>query len=88
MMAAIQGYESVARTLLRAGADADIRVKDGLTAADSAVKYCSMRTSPPASLQCAQRQTDYSLSAQCTAILGYDPRERGSGRNALTARRG
>jgi len=39
MMASIQGHLNLAITLLRAGADPRIRVKDGLTARELALKY-------------------------------------------------
>ena len=76
MMAAIQGNENVTRLLLRAGADADIRVRGGHTAAEFAAKY--RHAALARLLQCAQRQAAYSLSGECRALLGYDPRRQGS----------
>ena len=81
MMAAIQGHEHIVRTLLRAGADADVRVYGGHTAAEFAAKYNHAALSQL--LQCAQRQ--YGVGAtgpHCRQMLGYDPADRqaGSGR--------
>ena len=39
MMASIQGHLNLAITLLRAGADPRVRIKDGLTARELAIKY-------------------------------------------------
>ena len=78
MMAAIQGNESVARMLLRAGADADIRVTGGgHTASELAAKY--RHANLARLLQCAERQSQYSLSAECRSMLGYDPATRAAG---------
>ena len=76
MMSAIQGYENVTRTLLRAGADADIRVRGGHTASEFAMKY--RHSGLARLLQCAERQAAYSLSGECVALLGFDPRTRSS----------
>ena len=77
MMAAIQGNESIARMLLRAGADADIRVIGGHTASELAAKY--RHAGLARLLQCAERQSAYSLSAECRSMLGYDPGTRAVG---------
>ncbi|MBI3938144.1 MAG: ankyrin repeat domain-containing protein [Betaproteobacteria bacterium] len=53
MMAAMQGHERAALRLLRARANARIRVKDGLTAAELAAKYNHERLAR--ALVCAER---------------------------------
>ena len=74
MMAAIQGNESIVRTLLRAGADADIRVTaGGHTASELAAKY--KHANVARLLQCAERRSGYGM-AECRSILGYDPATR------------
>jgi hypothetical protein len=77
MMAAIQGNEHIARALLRAGADADIRVIGGHTASELAAKY--RHAALARLLQCAERHAAYSLSGECVALLGYDPRRASAG---------
>lgn len=52
MMATIQGHREAVRTLLRAGADPLIRVKDGNTAREFAVKYRHSHVEPL--LACAE----------------------------------
>jgi hypothetical protein len=52
MMAAMQGHRSVTFRLLRAGADARIRVHQGHTAAELARKYNHMHLVPP--IRCAE----------------------------------
>ena len=80
MMAAIQGNENIARVLLRAGADADVRVRGGHTASEFAAKY--RHAGLARILQCAERQAAYSLSGECVALLGFDPRTRSSAAGA------
>ena len=77
MMAAIQGNEGIVRTLLRAGADADIRVVGGHTASELAAKY--RHAAVARLLQCAERNSRYSLSADCRSVLGFDPAARAVG---------
>jgi hypothetical protein len=52
MMAAIQGHRSVALQLLRAGADASVRVHNGMTALEFAQKY--KQTHLAGALRCAE----------------------------------
>jgi ankyrin repeat protein len=67
MMAAIQGHEAIARVLLRAGADANVRVVGGHTAAEFAAKYNHSRLAQL--LFCAQRDTG-GVASQCGPVLG------------------
>jgi ankyrin repeat protein len=53
MMAAMQGHQSSALLLLRAGANARVRVHQGLTAAELAAKYQGKNLIPL--LRCAER---------------------------------
>jgi ankyrin repeat protein len=53
MMAAMQGHQSSAVLLLRAGADARIRVQNGHTAAELAAKYSGNGMVPL--LRCAEK---------------------------------
>jgi ankyrin repeat protein len=79
MMAAIQGHEGIARMLLRAGADADVRVYGGHTAAEFAAKH--NHQSLAQLLQCAQRQYGTGgFAPQCRQILGFDPQDRQTAR--------
>jgi ankyrin repeat protein len=73
MMAAIQGHERIARLLLAAGADADVRVYGGHTAAEFAAKYNHRQLAQL--LQCAQRQYG-TAPANCRAVLGYESMSR------------
>jgi ankyrin repeat protein len=75
MMAAIQGHERIARTLLQAGADADVRVYGGHTAAEFAAKHNHHALAQL--LQCAQRQYGTApTGVNCRATLGFDPAHR------------
>jgi ankyrin repeat protein len=69
MMAAIQGHEHIVRALLHAGADADVRVYGGHTAAELAAKYNHKEVAQL--LMCAQRQYGTgSFGPQCRQLLG------------------
>ena len=60
-----------------AGADADVRVYGGHTAAEFAAKY--NHRSLASLLLCAQREYGVAASGpQCRQLLGYDPRDRSS----------
>ena len=62
--------EQIVRSLLRAGADADVRVYGGNTAAEFAAKYNHRGLAQL--LQCAQRRGTSAASGQCRQILGND----------------
>jgi len=78
MMAAIQGHEGVVRLLLRAGADADVRIYGGHTAAELAAKYRHAALSRL--LLCSQRQYAVAPVGQCRGVLGLETPERYSER--------
>jgi ankyrin repeat protein len=65
MMAAIQGHEAIVRLLLQAGADPDVRVHGGYTAAELAARYTHVSLSRM--LLCAQRRyAGAAIVARCS----------------------
>jgi len=64
MMASIQGHRDAARYLLRAGADAGVRVEGGMTAVEFAQKY--KQTHLIQMLRCAENlRPGESFSQRC-----------------------
>lgn len=72
MMAAIQGNEDTALWLLRAGADARVRLYRGATAAELAIKYNNLSLLGP--LRCAETLAPgEKFDRKCTGALSLRP---------------